>query len=111
MNRERQEAGMIILYRGRGILTFFTFIFVIAAEDWLMRKMGRSSRCDYASLFAWSVAFVNWVIGRYLNRNALEARRGLLSRLFYNAPHQFLGLPMELWSIPLFAFGFFCFLG
>lgn len=100
---------MIILYRGRGLLTFFIFIFVVAAEDWFIRRIGWTSRHDHSALFAWSIALVNWVLGRYLNRKALSTRKGFLSRLFYKAPNQFLCLPMELWSIPLFAFGFVCF--
>ncbi|TQL18066.1 hypothetical protein FBY58_1681 [Zymomonas mobilis] len=100
---------MIILYRGRGLLTFFIFILVIAAEDFLIKKIGWTSRSDHSALFAWSVAIVNWSLGRYLNRRTLETKKGFWLRIFYNAPHQFLCLPMELWSIPLFAFGFFCF--
>jgi hypothetical protein len=48
-------------------------------------------------------ALFNWIIGRKANRVRRSKARRLRDRLFYNARHRFMSVPMETFSIFILA--------
>jgi hypothetical protein len=55
-----------------------------------------------------AAAALNWKIGRHFNRKRLASIRSarLKERLLYRAPHRFMSVPMETFSIALVGLAF-----
>ena len=93
---------LIFWWQGKG---FATLLIVVAAAILV------GMIADAAHLPSWTPLFwaallllaapVNWLIGVRLNakRRGYAPPATVLRRFFYRAPHKFMSLPMESWSI------------
>jgi hypothetical protein len=84
---------------------FLTLLIVVAAAILVGMIADAAHLPSWTRLF-WAVVLlvaapVNWLIGVRLNakRRGYAPPATLLRRFFYRAPHKFMSLPMESWSI------------
>jgi hypothetical protein len=93
---------MVFWWQGKG---FFTLLIIVGSTIVTGMLADAARLPSYTPLF-WCVALlvaapVNWLIGARLNakRRGYAPPATLLRRFLYRAPHKFMSLPMESWSI------------
>ncbi|GAA0338697.1 hypothetical protein GCM10009087_56450 [Sphingomonas oligophenolica] len=92
----------VFWWQGRGFLTLLT---VVAMAIMIGMIADAAHLPSWTRLF-WAVVLlvaapVNWLIGTRLNvkRRGYAPPATLMRRFLYRAPHKFMSLPMESWSI------------
>lgn len=99
----------VFWWMGRGYVTALT-IFGTMMVFALMLQIAQPLLPDqrwYWGLSLIAAAMVNWKVGSYFNRKRLAKtpKRNLKERLLYKAPNRFMSVPMETFSIAIFAAG------
>lgn len=107
VSEQREGEGPVanVCWTGRGYLTAIILLVVFGGFGILSPFHGHvtESLGLYWGGAALIAAVPNWLVGRRMN---VRARAFALAtpgarKLFYRARHRFLGVPMELWSVPL----------
>jgi len=93
---------VVFWWQGKG---FFTLLIIVSSTIVTGMLADVARLPSYTPLF-WCVALlvaapVNWLIGAQLNakRRGYAPPATLLRRFLYRAPHKFMSLPMESWSV------------
>ncbi|WP_156256805.1 hypothetical protein [Sandarakinorhabdus oryzae] len=99
----------IFWWQGRGYQTIWILFFTLSLFG-VAATIGKAYIPDspwYWGLSLFTAALINWKRGSTLNAKRLALRQSvtLRSRLFYNARHRFMSIPMESFSIILAAAG------
>lgn len=97
----------IVWWNGRG---YYTLLILIASM--ILFEFARAAARLPDGFWVFGVALIgaagaNWFVGRKLNRLALKKVRThqIRERLIYRAPHKFMSVPMETFSIAMAAAG------
>jgi hypothetical protein len=93
---------LIFWWQGRGFLT----LLIVVASAIIVGMIADAAHWQSWTPLFWAglllvAAPVNWLVGVRLNakRRGYAPPATLLRRFFYRAPHKFMSLPMESWSI------------
>ena len=94
-------------WTGRGFVTIFIVVASVIAVQFARSAFDLPDIRVFVGLALIVAAVVNWFIGRLFNRKSLAKVRSLRmrDRILYRARHKFMSIPMETFSIVLFAIG------